>query len=63
MRLEKDKGNKREDILQKHHTLRVKRESIRKALTFGKGKHKKESIKIVVVIIVVVVVVRKAGAP
>ena len=59
MRLEKDKGNKREDILQKHHTLRVKRESIRKALTFGKGKHK-EGIKIVVVIMVVV---KKAGAP
>jgi hypothetical protein len=41
----------------------VKRESIRKALTFGKGKHKKESVKIVVVIFAVVVVVKKAGAP
>ena len=41
----------------------MKRESIRKALTFGKGKHKKESVKIVVVIFAVVVVVKKAGAP
>jgi hypothetical protein len=63
MRPENNKGDKREDILQRRHTLGVKRESIRNALTFGKGKHKKESIKIVVVIIVVVVVVRKAGAP
>lgn len=56
MRLKNNKGNKREDILQEHHTLGVKRESIWKALTFGKGKHKKEGIKIVVVIMVVVMV-------
>ena len=32
----------------------MKRESIRKALAFNEGKHKKEGIKIVVVIMVVV---------
>ena len=60
MRLKNNKGNKREDILQEHHTLGVERESIWEPLTFGKGKHKKEGIKIVVVIMVVV---KKARAP
>jgi hypothetical protein len=62
MRLEKNKRKRRENILQEnilqnHHTLGVKRESSWKALTFDKGKCKKESIKIGVVITVVVVAV------